>query len=441
MESEAAGSSEVPTSDIICKNLDEHRRSLFVQFLQTLETEDKQGKAKLEKTKVLEKLGLLKELNISSEITKLATDVSYTLENEILNYRLFVSKLSELVFNDLESANIAKAKTELSSMRNAILASVSGNSSNEMITAAALKSILSSEPINLEQSLVDSVLRHCNLQQDNDAIYLLYFLRMFCPMLDQSLFTNINAKLIEKYQSLPTAFSSLSKQKGKISLTQLRGLLIDLDLGLKESELAELISLADSDGSGGIELDEFNVIFGAGDKQARQRQENFDKMTKSMTQSMRNSSQKVHEKFATYLKANQEKVLEALRAKDEDKTGLLKVQDFKDVIGELPERPVQAFEIAKIIAFYLTLPNKANQQDKEHVNYEALIEWFLSSVSKATTLAEAQVWLKLLIRNDDDKFCVQNEIASSIKLRHPSLLEAFSALDLEANNGQTKGRL
>ena len=415
---QAGGSEDSAPIDVICKYLDEKSRSLFIQFLQTLEAEDKQGKGKLEKAVVLENLSTLKELNVTPENTKLATDVSYTLgKNDSLNYRLFVSKLSELVFQDLESSNIARAKTELRSMRNTILASTEGNSSSEMITAATLRTILSSDPIKLDQPLVDSVLRHCNLQQDTDAIYLLYFLRIFCPLLDQSLFAKINAKLVEKYQSLSTAFSSLSKQKGKITLNQLKTLLFDLDLGLKDSEISELISLADSDGSGGIELDEFNVIFGLSEKQAKQRQENFDKLTKSMTQSMSNANQKVNEKFAAYLKENQESVQQALRAKDEEKTGRLKVQDFKDVVLELPGRPVQAFEVDKIIAFvssyllhvlplrfplapapaplscyqFLKLSNKANENDKEQINYDLLVHWFLSSLSQATSVAEAQV--------------------------------------------------
>mmetsp|Transcript_2004 Transcript_2004/g.6067 ORF Transcript_2004/g.6067 Transcript_2004/m.6067 type:complete len:614 (-) Transcript_2004:3-1844(-) len=414
----AGGSEDSAPTDVICKHLDEKSRSLFIQFLQTLEAEDKQGKGKLEKAVVLENLGTLKELNVSPENTKLATDVSYTLgKNDSLNYRLFVSKLSELVFQDLESSNIARAKTELRSMRNTILASTEGNSSSEMITAATLRTILSSDPIKLDQPLVDSVLRHCNLQQDTDAIYLLYFLRIFCPLLDQSLFAKINAKLVEKYQSLSTAFSSLSKQKGKITLNQLKTLLFDLDLGLKDSEISELISLADSDGSGGIELDEFNVIFGLSEKQAKQRQENFDKLTRSMTQSMRSANQKVNEKFAAYLKENQESVQQALRAKDEEQTGRLKVQDFRDVVLELPGRPVQAFEVDKIIAF-------ANENDKEQINYDLLVHWFLSSLSQATSVAEAQ-----------------NEIVASLKLRYSTLMDAFSAFDQEANNGKTKRRL
>ena len=65
----------------------------------------------------------------------------------------------------------------------------------------------------------------------------------------------------------------LSRQQLAELLTEL-----PLDLKLRPTDLRDLVNLADADGSGTIEYQEFQVIFGTGDMLARARQANYKKL-------------------------------------------------------------------------------------------------------------------------------------------------------------------
>ena len=65
----------------------------------------------------------------------------------------------------------------------------------------------------------------------------------------------------------------LSRQQLAELLTEL-----PLDLKLRPTDLRDLVNLADADGSGTIEYQEFQVIFGTGDKLASTRQANYKKL-------------------------------------------------------------------------------------------------------------------------------------------------------------------
>ena len=89
---------------------------------------------------------------------------------------------------------------------------------------------------------------------------------MFCPLLDQSIFAAVNEKIIDKYRSLKTAFDNLSKHEKAIKREVLVACLTDLPLErkLRNDEVQDMIDLADADGSGTIEFQEFQIIFGTG---------------------------------------------------------------------------------------------------------------------------------------------------------------------------------
>ena len=67
--------------------------------------------------------------------------------------------------------------------------------------------------------------------------------------------------------------SYLSRQQLAELLTEL-----PLDLNLRPTDVRDLVNLADADGSGTIEYQEFQVIFGTGDMLARARQTNYKKL-------------------------------------------------------------------------------------------------------------------------------------------------------------------
>ena len=271
-----------------------------------------------------------------------------------------LQQLSQHLLDEMDSDHVAAAQEACKGKRTALVEQTEARGRGGFMEAHALRAMLSAAPFALQADVVSSILRFVGVKDEaGDSVRISEIMRKLCPMLDQAIFAGINAKIIDKYGSLKTAFDALSKD-GKISRAQMSELIETLqmepvglrwvklisskapsgtritnarlaeglqtkvrfsraefeqfglselsqeafievngkyykpvvDQKLRPHEVQDLVNLADADGSGTIEYQEFQIVFGAGEMFARQRQENYKKLQDkaAMTATVRTDS-------------------------------------------------------------------------------------------------------------------------------------------------------
>ena len=197
-----------------------------------------------------------------------------------INVSRTLQRLSEDLLKEQDSEHVAAARDALKDKRGDLVAQTDARGAHGFVEAHALRIMFTAAPFSLSGDVVSSMLRFFGVKDEaGDSVRVPEIMRSFCPMLDQAIFAALNAKLVEKYASVKTAFDALSKN-GKISRHQLSELLAELplDLKLQPNEVTDLVCLADADNSGAIEYQEFQIIFSTSEMLARARQENYKKM-------------------------------------------------------------------------------------------------------------------------------------------------------------------
>jgi Ca2+-binding EF-hand superfamily protein len=359
-------------------------------------------------------------------------------------------RLSQDLLADMDAEHVAAVREALKDKRVPLSEKLamlgvrryreSDKAASNFIEARKLRSMLMFAPFSLSEDQVSSVMRFLGVKsEDGDSVRVPEIMRSFCPALDQNIFTMINSKVLEKYGSLKTAFDSKGGSKnGKISRQQLAELLRELPLESKLSlgEEQDLISLADADGSGSIEYQEFQIIFGTGEMLSRTRQENYKKLQNKGAQiaAVRTDSISSSETPTSTL-GPEERVAEVILGPRIDELRSALKEADQEGKGTLDEHTLHcAFNklgLGLSTQDISTLLSKTLTSSKAPVDYSKFLERVRERISMARTIEEAEAEIvealrDLLQRRGEGKLW---------------LVKAFQIIDGDLNAGKCKGKI
>ena len=242
-------------------------------------------KADTDSSGVLDKFAMLAAVNQCTGICKRTAAVEVALEcadttgtGTMININVAMQRMCEELVRDVDREHMEGAQEALRDKRTRLVEQTEAEGSEGFIEAKKLREVLTAGEFGLAGDVVSSIMRFFGVRDEgSDSVRIPEITRSLCPSLDQIIFAGLNSKVMAKYGSLKTGFDALSKG-GKISRQQLSELLQELDSQMRRSDVDELVRLADADGSGSIEYQEFQIIFGTGEVVARTRQANFKKL-------------------------------------------------------------------------------------------------------------------------------------------------------------------
>ena len=367
-----------------------------------------------------------------------------------INCGMVLQRLSRDLLAEMDAEHVAAARKVLMDKRIELTAKLealgvrryreSDKAVSSFIEVRKLRSMLMFAPFSLSEDQVSSILRSFEVKsEDEDSVRVPEIMRSFCPALDQKIFAMINSRVLEKYGSLKTAYDSKGGSKnGKISRQQLSDLIRELPLEpkLSPSDEQDLISLADADGSGSIEYQEFQIIFGTGELLSRTRQENYKKLQSkaAKTAAVRTASISSSEAPTSTL-GPEERVAEvvlgsrvgelraALRETDSDAKGCLDEHALLRAFNKLG-LGLSAQDMSTLLSKTLT-------SSKAPVEYGRFLQQLRECISTASTTEEAEAEIAealrdLLRRRGEGKMW---------------LVKAFQILDTDLNAGKSKGKI
>ena len=408
---------------------------------------------------VLDRFALSTAINQCAIISQKTTLVEVALQRgdttgtgTCLNTRAVLQQLCRDLLEDTDREHVEEAQTALRDKRAALVQWTEASGEHGYIEAGTLRRVLTATaPFALSAGVVSSLMRHLGVTDEaGESVRLTEVTRVLCPTLDQHVLTAINAKVMEKYGSLKTAFDALSKSAGKLSRQQLSELLaaqgawapLPLLSRLRLSEVEELVNLADADGSASIEYQEFQALLGTGERLARVRQDNYKKMMEksartaptltayvpNFAQSIKGTSHllaqiSAEQRLAEVVLTREAELRTACKAADAASSGCIDVHQLCGAFNTLGLGLTED-GLAKLLS-------KVSLSAKEHIDYSKVLERVKALLSKASTLEEAQAEVAaalrdLIERSGDGK---------------PWLVRGFQILDRDANLGKAKGRM
>jgi hypothetical protein len=166
---------------------------------------------------------ILSAVNECAVIAKKTAIVQVVLDNADtdgtgtkINVSMALQRLSAELLAESDSEQVAMAREKLKDKRNALVEQTDMCGTDGFIEALKLRDMFTSAPFSLSADVVNSIMRFFGVKDEKgDSVRISEIMRALCPMLDQTIFVAINAKLTEKYGSVKTAFDKLSKS-GKV---------------------------------------------------------------------------------------------------------------------------------------------------------------------------------------------------------------------------------
>jgi Ca2+-binding EF-hand superfamily protein len=359
-----------------------------------------------------------------------------------INVSVVLQRLSQDLLKEMDDEHLATAREALLDKHRDLVEKtrcVSLAAAPDFIEAHKLRGMLENSPFDLSEDVISSMMRLLDVKDEFvDSVRISEFMRLFCPVLDQTVFTAINAKIIEKYSGLKPAFNAL-QTNGNVDRAKLAEFLeaLPLDPKLQHNEVQDLIKLADADGSGKIELPEFQNIFGTGEMCARTRQQNYKKLQdknalppsvrtdsiKSPSKKLASSTLSAEERVKeVILGSRAEELREAFRTVDKEGKGSLDMYALQGAFNKLGLELSEGDMVALVSKLQLSV--------KAPVDYTSLLTQIRERLSKASSLEEMQAEVvtalhDLLERKGEDKFW---------------LVRAFQILDTETHGGKSRNK-
>jgi len=148
-----------------------------------------------------------------------------------INLAVAQKQLSKDLLIEMDNENLAAAREALKDKRAALVEQTESRVAKPgFIEAHKLREMFAATPFAMSADVVGSIMRFFGVKDEaGDSVRTSEIMRTLCPMLDQAVFSAINAKVTAKYGSLKTAFDALSKT-GTISRQQFAELLEALPL-------------------------------------------------------------------------------------------------------------------------------------------------------------------------------------------------------------------
>jgi Ca2+-binding EF-hand superfamily protein len=405
-------------------------------------------KADTDSSGVLDKFAMLAAVNQCTGICKRTAAVEVALEcadttgtGTMININVAMQRMCEELVRDVDREHMEGAQEALRDKRTRLVEQTEAEGSEGFIEAKKLREVLTAGEFGLAGDVVSSIMRFFGVRDEgSDSVRIPEITRSLCPSLDQIIFAGLNSKVMAKYGSLKTGFDALSKG-GKISRQQLSELLQELDSQMRRSDVDELVRLADADGSGSIEYQEFQIIFGTGEVVARTRQANFKKLQQNpgvtaalRTDSIKPSSQSENATLGTKLSA-EERVAEVLLGSRESELRAA----FKDADSEGKDSldmyavhgAFNKLGLGLSAEDVKTLLSKTRISSKGPIDYNKLLTEMRARLSTASTLEEAQAEIvtalrDLMERKGEDKMWLVN---------------SFRIIDRDVHLGEGRGKM
>ncbi|KAJ1490672.1 hypothetical protein T484DRAFT_1776510, partial [Baffinella frigidus] len=221
---------------------------------------DRDGKHWLRMVKVSEEIETAAIKRLIPDMVRLAIECGDTDgTGEHIQYLVVVSKLADLLIEEHQSEDRASAEKILTLKSSELKTACDLKATDDTITCASLKEILTAEPFSLMPAGLQAVLRALGLKDDTDKVTTLKVLFKYAKGMHEELLAGIRKKIIDKYTTLQMAFRNIAKGTSAIKVADLKHVLEDLDKNLSKADLARVLDIADADRSGTIEFSEFNI--------------------------------------------------------------------------------------------------------------------------------------------------------------------------------------